>query len=948
MTLAIIVAGTGSLCAQQTGPLPQDPQLRHGKLPNGFTYYIRKHAQPAGKIDIRFVVNAGSNFQDDDQWESAHLVEHAAFEGSKHFPLDSFRRFMLGQGLSLGNNYNAHTGWMYTDYTYTIPSGKKIVYDGVMRMIKDFMGNLQMTQENVIAQAGAVREEWRKDESPGGTLVIEKKSVLRNNPYWAGQLKAGYMNGFKEKIQANTAAPIRFYKDWYRPDLSAIIIVGDIDPEATEADVRAFFSDLQTPVNARKADRVLFAAREAGKLTGHNSVRRFQNDERNTIELQLLWKRQEEVLVCKTVEDYRVKLTDKLFHYLLSQRLNGLPKQYDVPLFIAGKEADMTALDVTAVGAEVRDESEIDPVLRKIMQEMERLRKEGFTANELEKEKKAFFEQTKMNTAQSSDAIAASYVDHFSNGDAALEASFEIGLIAQLLDELTAADMNRYVAAKLAASERVLFITSRSDAKIPADKVLEQVMADAAHTPLKALAQQPAIESLLSGKELGALKPGGSEMTVWNADTATFVVVLANGVKVLLKPDSAFRADNTPIVRMLAHRSGGSGMYNGADYPAATSVTSVIYNAGVAGYDKFQLEDWMFKKNINAGPYITDTETTFAGGSPEAEVESLLQLAYLYFTAPRKDTVAFRSWLRDQKIELATKSVAPFSILQTVNQKMLGARDEPSYEDLAHTDMARVYRIYEERFGNAGEFLFVFRGNFDKQRLRELLEKYLGNLPTGKSARNYDVSMAALPNGPISIAVPIKTSNRALVQLNFPAGDLMDFDDRNAVSLAILGNVYNMRIFERLRTKEGGTYTPMGGSHGQRISVEKGSCRLFTGFSCAPENVDRLIAAAKEEFQRLKKEGFTEEEFVSAKKAVKEMLKLKIYDDVREATRQLAIMYRYRLPATDDEMQLDAVDSLTPADVKAFAEKYMTDAYVQQLVIAPEKKSGTLQRGVKQ
>lgn len=931
------------LCAQQA--LPVDPQLRYGKLSNGFTYYIRKNNQPENQIHMRLIVNAGSYSEDADQAENAHLVEHLAFEGTKNFPGDSIRRYTTGKGLIFGNEITANTGSSNTGYKLDIPSGDPEFFKQSLKILREYAQELTLMPESIVAQAGAVTEEWRRNLGPSNTAHGEKYSTLFNNPYLHNSSKeeTERMNTFKQKISEKPETVIRFYKDWYRPDLEAVIIVGNIDPDAVEAQVKALFSDLKMPAQPRNARPDNFGAQSLAKLTGRNRVLRFNNPVSQDILVEVIQKRKTRHISIKTEEDLRNSILRELCGKLYAGRFGNIPPQYNAPTIIAVPSENLyeSGLGLLNSQAKLRNAAEVKYVVETIAAEQERIRKYGFTEKEFAAARKSYQEDYQAVNRFNSKSLTSDYREHFTTQQVPLAPEYDAQLTAQLLSSISLQEMNNCIKEWLNSFQErdiILTLPETPAGKLAADGDINKWF-DAAkqkkYEPFRL--QELAPGALMTVAQINALQSAGIKTYPWAQDASVTVAELANGVKVLVKANRKFNKRGQGRIVLRAHSYGGARLYQGNDYFAALAGPGIVLNSGVAGFNKFQLDAYKLPMAIHASTFVAHDQETIGGECNAGALEPMLQLVYLQLTAPRKDAIAFNDWTSEMIPELKRRQKGMYGILMAFSGAVAGNNQELTPQALQDINLDNAYRIYRERFGNAADFVFLLYGDFEQQEALSLLQKYVGNLPASKKF-DYGTQQNVLPVDSIRETIYTKDTDVPLVSMVYPGTKLYAYTDKNNVCLEVLGKVLHSVIMERLRTREGCTYDPTGMANSWRVNKYQGNYQFRVQYTCAPENINKLVAATKEEFDALRNNGPTEEQFNTALSAVKGDLQFKLGEEKHFEIAEILERYRYSRQEPEAASWMKALNALKREDVAAAAKEFMTDEYLQHLTVMPERK----------
>ncbi|SDT35369.1 zinc protease [Mucilaginibacter mallensis] len=828
---------------KESSVLPLDPMVRTGKLPNGFMYYIRHNEEPKNRVMMYLVNKVGSVLEDEDQRGLAHFMEHMSFNGTKHFPHNELVDYLQKAGVRFGADINAYTSFDETVYELPIPSDKPELLQGGLEIMRDWAHEALLDPEEIDKERGVVLEEKRLGKGAGERMQRKYWPVILNDSRYAVRVPIGLdtvLDNFKRPVIA------RFYNDWYRPDLQALIIVGDINVDQIEASIKQQFASLKNPVHERVRTKYTVP------LTGKNQFMAVTDKEMTTTEAEILIKHKAPEQ--RTAEDYRSALVQGLFDRMLSERYAELLRQADPP-FIAGSagiSGFMGGLDLYDASVQTKP-GELEKGLKAVWRETERLKRFGFTATELERAKTADLNAVESELKEKDKTNSGSYVKeyqaYFLRGEAAPGIEKEYQLTKNDLPEITLADVNSLAKTYITATNRdILILAPEKDKSSLPDEVTVNRWLKAIETEdLTPYKDEVSKMPLLSAVPV----TGKIKSEEQNKDLNITTITLSNGVKVLLKPTD-FKNDQ---IIFSSFAPGGTSLYSDADYQSAANAAGIVTAGGVGNYNTGELSKYLEGKQVSVKPYINERFQGISGGATPQDLETAMQLIYAYFTEPRKDSAIFEGAIARSKAGLTNRANDPASVFSDTVSAVMGShnirRTGPSLEKLEQINLDRAYKIYKERFTDAGNFTFTFVGSIDTNVIKPLLEKYLGSLPaTNQHEQAKDLNIHA-PSGKIERTVYKGSEPKATVYLVFSGK--YDYSPENDVKMDAMKETLEIRLLQRLREDESGVYSP--GVQESTTKLPQQRYSFLVHFGCAPQNVEKLIASTLDEIGKLKTDG---------------------------------------------------------------------------------------------
>ncbi len=841
--------GARGVSSQAVAGLPLDPAVRAGQLENGLRYFIRPNGRPEGRAELRLVVDAGSILEDEDQRGLAHFVEHMAFNGTEHFEKQELVAYLESVGMQFGPSINAYTSFDETVYMLTVPTDDTGIMETAFQILEDWAHGVSFDPEEVEAERGVVLEEWRLGRGASARLRDLQLPVLLEDSRYPERLPIGDPEVLRTfSVDALT----RFYADWYRPDLMAVVAVGDFDPEGVEALVREHFSALEGPADPRP--------RAEYPVPSHPGTRfSVESDpEATSTSVAVFHKRPADE--AEGVEGYRRLLAERLYSGMFNARLFEIGQLADPPFAFAGAGAGSFArdTDIYQIFAGV-PEGGVTRGLEAVLTEAERVVRHGFTPGELQRESAELLRGLERMNAErenrESAGLASELVSHFLTGEPAPGVEMEYELATRLLPGIGLEELNASAASWFAGGgDRVVAVTGPEGSETPMPSEVEL----AAVVTAVATAELEPWEDSVSDAPLMAVLPNPSPVVEesYRDDLDLTTWVLGNGVRVLLKPTD-FKDDE---VVFRGFSPGGYGQYSVEEHLTASSAASLVSQGGLGEMSAVDLQKALAGKAASARPAIGPYSEAVSGNASPADLETLFQLIHLQFTAPRKDPQAFQVLLQRMRTVLANVGNSPGAAFGDTLSLAL-AQDHPrarplSVDRLGELDLDRAMEIYGDRFQDASDFTFVFVGALDLEEIRPLAERYLGGLPAGGRTETWTDLGIRPPDGVVEKTVRRGLEPQSQTALVFTGPFRWSPEDR--LGIRMVAGVLESRLREALREEMGGTYGV--GVQAGYFRIPQSSYELRIGFGSDPGRTDELVRRVFEEIERLKEEGPTPEE----------------------------------------------------------------------------------------
>lgn len=908
---------------RQDAVLPTDPAVTVGTLPNGLRYYLRKNAKPEKRVELRLVVNAGSVLEENDQRGLAHFIEHMAFNGTTHFAKNDVVKYLESIGVRFGADLNASTSFDETIYILPVPTDSAGILDKSFQFLADIADGITFDSAQVVGERGVVLEEWRGRLGAGARILDEELPVFLAGSRYADRIPIGLPN----IIEGANPAPLkRFWRTWYRPDLMAVVAVGDIDPARLRTFVTKYFGGLARPVTP--------AQRTVSRVPDVDTTRVsiLKDKELTSTSVTVRW--QHAATSDRTVADYRRSVVERLHDSMLNQRFNEISQKPDAPFLGAGvgRGNYVRPLDIYQLSATAK-EGKVAETLETLLTEEERVRQHGFLQSELDRTRtnvlrayeRAYDERDKTVSA----AFVEEYIANFLTGDAYPGITYETQLVRQLLPSITLDEINAMSRVERSAANRTVAVT------LPDKQGLAVPTAQQLTTVFKAVAnaKPAAYAEAVSDGALVATPPAAGKVVAERAIAAIGVTewTLSNGIHVYVKPTD-YKADE---ILMRAWSPGGVSQLPDDDVFRATMATDALNRGGLGNYSLIDLRKKLTGKVANASAFINELEEGVAGSASPKDLETLMQLIWLRLEAPRPDTTAFQAMMQQYTAALANKDANPQAVFNDTVQVTLAqgnARVQPlNLARLKELNLARMTSIYRDRLSDATDLTFVFVGNVDLAVLKSLVEQWIASLPvSGRKEKGKDVG-PPLYKGTIDKTVRkgIAPQSATLVLLAGPA----TWTREESYAASSLGDLLEMRLTDRLREAMGGTY---GVSVSASISREpRQEWQTGIQFGSAPDRADTLFKAVLQEMDSLRR--------VAPSNAEVERVREQQRRELEVAKKQnsywlSAIMSK--LEYGDDPTTIPQADALiaklSAQQLLAAAKKYLDTANLARFVLQPE------------
>lgn len=909
--------------------LPMDPTVRMGTLDNGLTYYIKANQKPENRAELRLAVNAGSILEDEDQQGLAHFAEHMLFNGTVNFEKNELIDFFELTGQKFGAHVNAYTSFDETVYMLKPRTDSQEVFDMGFQVLEDWAHQALFDEEEIDKERGVVIEEWRLRLGPENRMLYQYLPVLFNNSRYAERLPIGKVEVLQE-FEYETIR--RFYRDWYRPNLMAVIAVGDFDVDAVEQKIKNHFGGLENPENAPE--------RKVYDMPDHEQtlVKVVTDPEASFTNINVYTKHNKKTM--QTVGDYRNYLMNRLISNMLSQRYDELMQQENPPFVNARSYyGGMSRTKDAYTSYAMANEGEVIRGLEAVLTENQRMLQHGFTAGELNRAKESVLSDIE-NRYNERDKIqsrshARELISHFLEKEPVPGLEHEYAMAQELIPAIALEEVNAKPINWMTDDNTVIIVTGpeKEGVSMPTQ---EEILAT--YKEVKEKDTEPYVDDFKEQDLLVEQPVAGSlveEKTI--EEMGLTELVFDNGARVVLKPTD-FKNDE---ILISAYSFGGTSLYPDEDYFTASAVSQVVMESGIGEFSQTDLSKALSGKNVQLYPIVESITEGIQGNTTPDDLETYLQLQYLYFTQPRKDPTSFASFKQQQKMIYQNLDANPqFYFMKQYMKALYNDHPRariPEAADFDKIDLDRLFEIYQERFANAGDFTFFIVGNFSVEEIKPLLATYIGGLPGEETRETFEDVGIRYPESAKNEIIRKGSEPKSMVTMSY-TGDF-DWNYENRFTIRALADVLRIKLRESMREDKGGVY-------GVGVNAQPGHYPiedyLFSiQWGCSPENVEDLIETAKKEMQNLMANGASDKDL----KKVRETMLRTRETDLKENRFWSSALQQYYKHGEDPTLMMqfeDYVNGLTSNDIQAAANQYFNDEQLIQFVMYPENQEELL------
>lgn len=928
LLLSLVLLGI-TATAQQNPPQPIDPNVRKGILENGLTYYIRQNKLPENRADFYIAQKVGSMQEEDNQSGLAHFLEHMAFNGTKNYPGKDMLNYLQDNGIKFGTNINAYTSLDETVYFLTdVPTTHENLVDSVLLVLHDWSNGILLEDEELEKERGVIREEWRTGGGAQFRLWKKMLPVMYKDSKYANRLPIGsidVINNFKpEEIRA-------YYKKWYRPDLQGIIVVGDFDLDNMETKVKELFNKI--PAQENPATREYFPVPDNDTPI----VSIATDPEATRTQLMVFYKHEpipneiklsQAGLVLNYIKSAAATMINERFQEMV-QKPNApftSAYAYDDEYFVA-KTKDAW----TVVGGSADDK--IKDAIAAMIRETERVRRFGFTASEYERARTNILKQYENGynnrDKERNSRYSQEYVSSFINSEPIPGIEYEYNMMNMIAPNIPVEAINQTIAQLIGDKNMVISVSGpeKEGLVYPTEDELVAAINNVKSEKIEAYVEE------VSNKPLIATPPTPGKIALVEKNEALDATVwtLQNGMKVILKTTD-FKDDQ---IVMTGSSTGGYSQYAVQDPINARMMNNIITLGGVGNFSATHLTKALAGKTASARPGVSLTTQDFNGSSSIKDFETMLQLVYLYFTAPRSDDDAFQSFIQRMETQLKNQEAEPMVAFSDAATKALYG-DNPltkrtKVEDLAGIDYKRIMEMYKQLFRNPGSFVFTFVGNIDEAKVKPVIEQYLASLP-GKAVKGefIHVPMDYLKGKSENIFQREMQNPKASVFIASTGN--MERSQKNTLLMSIFDQILDIVYTEKIREDEGGTYGVY--TQGGISRYPKGQSTLQIVYDTDPTKMENLNAIIHRELKSIADNGPRAEDFSK----VKEYMLKQYNENLKENSYWMNVLDTNYFYGEDNHSNyLTILNSITANDVKNFVKEFLSQGNEAVVVMLPKE-----------
>jgi len=926
--LFLIVSANAQQEIRNPGTIPVDPDVRIGKLSNGLVYYIRKNAKPEKRVELRLAVNVGSIIENEHELGLAHFTEHMCFNGTKTFPKNELVSTIEKMGMRFGADLNAYTGFDETVYMLQVPTDNPELVEKGFQIIEDWAHQVSMDGTEIDKERGVILEEYRLGTGADDRMRKKAFPIIFAGSRYADRLPIGkkeVLVNFKHEVIQN------FYKKWYRPNLQAVVVVGDINPDEIEEKIKAHFGGISNPANA--------PLREAFTIPDNNEplISIETDPEASSHTVMFLYKHPKKD--ASTLNDFRDNIKAELFSEMFNERLFEIGMKSDAPFIQSGSYyGDFLSRSLDAfLGYVACKENMMNESFELIFTELERLKKHGFTQGEFDRAKKnilnKYDKQSKEFDKIESARLAQKYVANFLSNDPIPSVNQQYELVKSMLPEIQMEEVSALTSKWITDKNLVIMATApqKEGVKVSSKEELLAILESISKKEILPYVDSDTNKDLISFD----IKNGSISSEKQMPEIDATEITLSNGVKVVMKK-TEFKNNE---VLFSAYSKGGHSLYPDEDFFSANYVPAVIDESGIGDFNKIELNKNLAGKTIEITTYISEIKEGLTGKTTPADLESAMQLVHLYFTQPRKDEDAYKAFLSKTKNQLKFIANSPMyafykEFFGAVTQNHPRSVIIPTPEQIDKIQFDRAFEIYRERFADASDFTFFFVGNFEIEEMKTFSQKYLGSLPSTNSKENFKDVSAKFPEKTIKQVFKKGIEEQGMIGLAMEAP--FEWNETNKIDMYALSQVLNIRLRESIREDEGGTY-----GIGVQMVPEKyptSGVKSIIIFGCDPKKQDKYVKIIFSEIQKMMKKGPTQEDVDKVKETMlrERETNIKKNDWWRS---KLENAYYYDDSVSGINHFNDLVNGLTPEKIKEAANKYLTPGRYVQMYLQPEEKA---------
>lgn len=929
LLLSITLLCAAMVSAQEAPEkLPMDPEVRYGRLDNGLTYYIRHNEQPKQRAEFHIAQAVGAILEEDNQNGLAHFLEHMAFNGTQHFPGKGIINYFESVGVNFGGNINAYTSIDETVYRLSdVPTYRAGIVDSALLVMHDWSCGLLLLDEEIDAERGVILEEWRTGRTAQRRMWKEMRALMYPGTQYAKRDVIGdtaVINNFEYQALRD------YYHKWYGPDNQAIIVVGDINVDTIEAKIKALWADV--PRRTNYGERPIYTVNHNDKPLV--AIVTDPEAQGTRITLEYKFDQLPEALQ-QTAQEYTLNMVRGLACDMFNNRMSDLSHDPNASFSGAGCYYGEVAKKMDAFMAVIiPKEGRETEAYNDLVYQLEKMHRYGFTNAELERVKND--KMTAMETyfnernTRKNITLARECIRHFENGETMPGAQWEYEMTQAFLPLIPLEKVNQLAQSLIHANPTIaISAPAKEGVHIPTAEALVAAIAGQSELAIEA-PQEEKIDTELVKK---APHKGKIKSTKQNEELGYTEWTLNNGIKVVIKP-TTFKADE---ILMQGFSKGGMTQVKTEDLPSAKLATTIVGMSGIGTFTMPQLEKALAGKTVSVSPEIAENMERMNGSSTVKDLETMLQLTYLYFTAPRRDEEAYQTTMNLLHNQLINRDKNPKVIFSDSVQMMASNHsDRTAIVDLKlleKVSLDKALEIYKARFANPGDFTFIFVGNIDPTdaKVQELICQWLGGLKTKKTREEViDHHVRVTPGMQKNYFTRKMETTTASNRIQYTSYD-MPYSLANDLNMEMIGRILSTRYLESIREREGGSYGVA--TYGDMSILPVPRASLIMQFDTDPKKQERLMEIIHEEVQTIIKDGPLATDLQKEKESM-----LKDYQEDLENNKYwrsaLYLYYMYGINNIRDYKP--AVEAITAQTVQQTLKQLVSAGNVFEVVMFPE------------
>ncbi len=930
-----IIAAAAFFCAvicfgQAPQPLPNDPEVKTGKLENGMTYYIRHNDQPAQRAEFYLATDVGAIQEEEGQDGLAHFLEHMCFNGLKNLPGKQMLDYLQNIGAEFGRNINASTGVEQTQYMLNnIPVIREGIIDTCLLIMHDYSHFVLNEPEEIDAERGVILEE-KRTRNTASWRMFEKSA-----PYYYGDSKYATCNiiGSEETLKTFTPETLKnYYETWYRPDMQALIVVGDIDVDEIYNKIVKLFADIPAPVNPK--EKVMPAV----PLNDEPVVGILTDPENTQTVVEFIWKTGEPTP--KELKGTAIGYTENLLKYIISrvmsERFNDIASKPDSPFLGAAFGVEQLSKTCEALfGQVVCDNAKTIEASKTLLIEIEKAKRYGFTDDEINRVKDDIIKSCKDAIAGKDTRKNAEFIrpimNHFFNGTSYMDPETDFQITQALCAQFNSQIINQ-VLAQMITGEHLVIVYEGVDQPGQVHPTEEQFLAlieEVKNSEIEANAAEEISKDFMAGRTIKA----GKVKKVNEGQYGSQVWTLSNGLKVVVLP-TEYKKDQ--IIFSL-RKKGGLSLVDEADLDSFDDNVAALFisNSGIADFSSTTVQKMLSGKTLSVNTSIGNAAFSVSGSCTPEDIETALQIFNLTFTAPRFDQDEWNVGINQLKAIIPNYVSTPdYALSKHINDDLyVGSRNKVISAETLEKANLETYRKYYEQFTAdiAGATLYVV-GNVDPEALKPLVAKYCGSLPKGKKASDWNLdNVTRITKGTDADIFKTRMNTPKVTVVQVWNADI-PYTIQKVADLEAASFILNMIYTETLREEEGGTY---GASASINISyepLERAICQV--AFDTNTDQQEKLRELAIKGFKELAENG-PSEEYLS--RAIENAKKNIPESRITNSYWLSALRHNEALGGDYDAEYENAVNNISAEGIKAVLNEILAQNNFYEIVMLPEE-----------